>query len=292
MGLGKTVQTLARIVEGPATTAEKKAGYTGGTLSVTQKSHGGPANGVQYCGATRSHGAMGFRSTDEDPAGSTEDNHPPRALPNEMWGNISFRLREESLLKRLAAGKILEQFDVVITTFQTLASEHGAYETASKTDSSDSDAGEKETRQRKPKGRSPKSSHALFSVKWLRIVIGESGRLARIRLNQHRRGSERQESSNQSCKSVSQLEGKVPLVSDWVSLWKTSQIWLANTSLQDAHPSGWTGHNDQAAADPHRTTWRSSSPCSSFLGQNHSMTGTSFAIEFPLSSKRGELSSL
>lgn len=34
MGLGKTVQTLARIVEGVATNAERKAGYTGGTLIV------------------------------------------------------------------------------------------------------------------------------------------------------------------------------------------------------------------------------------------------------------------
>lgn len=34
MGLGKTVQTLARIVEGVATAAERKAGYTGGTLYV------------------------------------------------------------------------------------------------------------------------------------------------------------------------------------------------------------------------------------------------------------------
>jgi SNF2 family DNA or RNA helicase len=36
MGLGKTVQTLARIVEGVATPAEIKAGYKGGTLYVTQ----------------------------------------------------------------------------------------------------------------------------------------------------------------------------------------------------------------------------------------------------------------
>lgn len=34
MGLGKTVQTLARIVEGVPTKAELKAGYTGGTLIV------------------------------------------------------------------------------------------------------------------------------------------------------------------------------------------------------------------------------------------------------------------
>ena len=34
MGLGKTVQTLARIVEGASTAAERKAGYKGGTLSV------------------------------------------------------------------------------------------------------------------------------------------------------------------------------------------------------------------------------------------------------------------
>lgn len=32
MGLGKTVQALARIVEGVPTAAERKAGYKGGTL--------------------------------------------------------------------------------------------------------------------------------------------------------------------------------------------------------------------------------------------------------------------
>ncbi len=34
MGLGKTVQTLARIVEGIKTEAERKAGYRGGTIYV------------------------------------------------------------------------------------------------------------------------------------------------------------------------------------------------------------------------------------------------------------------
>ena len=35
MGLGKTVQTLARIVEGIPTAAERMAGYKGGTLWVS-----------------------------------------------------------------------------------------------------------------------------------------------------------------------------------------------------------------------------------------------------------------
>lgn len=35
MGLGKTVQTLARIVEGKPTAAEKKVGYKAGTLYVS-----------------------------------------------------------------------------------------------------------------------------------------------------------------------------------------------------------------------------------------------------------------
>ena len=66
---------------------------------------------------------------------------------------------------------------MIITTFQTVASEFGAHETSSKQLSSDSESespdgkrfGSK-TLKKGPKGK--KTAHALFEVKWLRIVIG------------------------------------------------------------------------------------------------------------------------
>jgi len=75
------------------------------------------------------------------------------------------------------AGKTLEQFDVIITTFQTLASELGAHAISSKPETSGSDSeldgkcfGNKTL---KKGGKGKKAAHALFDVKWLRIVIGK-----------------------------------------------------------------------------------------------------------------------
>lgn len=71
---------------------------------------------------------------------------------------------------------------MVITTFQTVASEHKAYldsgaaekatqkKIASDSDS-DSDSFAKKTLR---KGKKGKAMTALFDVKWLRIVVGES----------------------------------------------------------------------------------------------------------------------
>lgn len=71
-----------------------------------------------------------------------------------------------------------------ITTFQTLASEHGAFETSrQKTlDASESESGSESDGQRigktvaKPKVKAKakkQAPSALFEVKWLRVVIGE-----------------------------------------------------------------------------------------------------------------------
>lgn len=71
-------------------------------------------------------------------------------------------------------GNKLEQYNVVITTFQTVASEHGAYETAvpQQLEASDSDDSSSKSSRRGEKNKAKKASHALFDVKWLRIVIG------------------------------------------------------------------------------------------------------------------------
>lgn len=72
-------------------------------------------------------------------------------------------------LKLTVGGKELEKFDVVITTFQVLASEFKARgQRAAPSDSDDSDDG-----LRKKLKRKKKVMAALYDVKWLRIVIGE-----------------------------------------------------------------------------------------------------------------------
>lgn len=72
-----------------------------------------------------------------------------------------------------AASKTLEQYDVIITTYQTLASEHGAHaaKTAERQDSDSSDA-EPLVSQRKTQSKKP-APQALYGVRWHRIVVGE-----------------------------------------------------------------------------------------------------------------------
>ena len=79
-------------------------------------------------------------------------------------------------LIRIPASKILEGYDVVITTFQTVASEHSAHEHRAKpaqvdSDSLDSDSDTVKPKRRVVKGKKQPPS-ALFDVKWLRVVVG------------------------------------------------------------------------------------------------------------------------
>ena len=147
MGLGKSVQVLARVVEGQATAAEKKAGFHG-TLVVA-----------------------------------------PVAVMEQWVGEVKNKTRSLKVTthhgpSRAKLGAKLAKFDIVITTFQTLASEHGKYikvkaDTQQKLDEMDS-SDEEEDRTKKPKAKvAAKDSHALFEVKWLRVVIGKSGSLTR-----------------------------------------------------------------------------------------------------------------
>jgi SNF2 family DNA or RNA helicase len=71
-------------------------------------------------------------------------------------------------------GKTLEKYDVVITTYQTLASEFGnpaGGNTLTAADSDDDDT-ESSGPARKPKAKA--AGRALFDVKWLRVVLGEA----------------------------------------------------------------------------------------------------------------------
>ncbi|OCF42130.1 hypothetical protein I317_04101 [Kwoniella heveanensis CBS 569] len=142
MGLGKTVQTLARIVEGTATTAEKKAGFRGGTLIIAPL-------------AVMEQWASEVKTKTEPGRLKVSTHHGP---------------------SRTKSGKTLEKFDVIITTFQTVASEFGIHETAAQKrldNESDSDV---ETG-RKGVGAKKKKKQAacpLFEVKWLRVVIDEA----------------------------------------------------------------------------------------------------------------------
>ena len=166
MGLGKTVQTLARIVEGVATSAERKAGFTGGTLIVAPL-----AVMEQWATEVRSKTLPGELkvTTHHGPARAKSKPTSPYTIP-----------RHTDPL----AGKALEKYDVVITTYQTMASEwpddgksskknkatalkakaHPLNEASDSESDSDKPAA---LRKAKSKARGP-----LFQVKWLRIVLG------------------------------------------------------------------------------------------------------------------------
>lgn len=63
---------------------------------------------------------------------------------------------------------------MVITTFSTLSSEHGAFQksgggAATQSDSDDSDSRGKTKR----KGKAKQPHQALFEVNWLRVIIGK-----------------------------------------------------------------------------------------------------------------------
>lgn len=140
MGLGKTVQTLARIVEGKPTAAEKKAGYKAGTLIVAPL-------------AVLEQWATECRTKTEPGRLKVTTHHGP---------------------SRTKSGKTLEGFDVVITTFQTLASEFGVWETKGQKRLDDDESDEEVPAGRKKAPKKKATMSALFEVKWLRIVIDEA----------------------------------------------------------------------------------------------------------------------
>lgn len=72
-------------------------------------------------------------------------------------------------------GKVLQRYDVVITTFNTLASEHGATSNKKSPTESDDDSSDSDSVIAKPKKKAvaKKAASPLFEVKWLRVVIGK-----------------------------------------------------------------------------------------------------------------------
>ena len=74
MGLGKTVQTLARVVQGKHTAAEKKS-FRGGTLLVVP-SPSEVTHLQQNRRAARRDGAMGYRGSQQDHSGTAQSQDP------------------------------------------------------------------------------------------------------------------------------------------------------------------------------------------------------------------------
>ncbi|CED84401.1 snf2 family dna-dependent atpase [Phaffia rhodozyma] len=156
MGLGKTVQTLARIVDGRPTKAHIKAGYKGGTLIIC-----------------------------------------PLPVMKQWEDEVKKKTRSGLLkvtthqgVKRETDADLLQNFDVVITTYDVIRQEYDKYIEslipANARDSSDSDSddfgsslgkkkGAKAISKKAPKGKKevvPKM--ALFKIKWHRIVLDEA----------------------------------------------------------------------------------------------------------------------
>ena len=83
----------------------------------------------------------------------------------------------------MVAGKTLEDYDVIITTFQTVASEYAAFKgpevTAQPTIESDGESDDSffQKIKKKSAAKKKKAPHALFDVKWLRVVVGTFHRL-------------------------------------------------------------------------------------------------------------------
>lgn len=83
-------------------------------------------------------------------------------------------------LKLTTDSKELLKYDVVITTFQVLASEYGVHENGPKNvaailaenSSEDSDDDAVQKRRMKLKKAAAARATPLFDVKWLRVVIG------------------------------------------------------------------------------------------------------------------------
>ncbi|CCM05412.1 uncharacterized protein FIBRA_07629 [Fibroporia radiculosa] len=152
MGLGKTIQTITRIVDGRISKKDKADGYARATLVAC------PVAVVSQWASEIQKIAIGL---------TVVEHHGP---------------------SRASDPSQLERAHVVITSYQTIASEYGAYNPAADksnskktaksqsqvSDDSDSDSIGKILEKSKRGGSSKKSKDALFRVKWYRVVLDEA----------------------------------------------------------------------------------------------------------------------
>lgn len=164
------------------------------------------------------------------------------------------------------AGKTLEKFDLVITTFQTLASEFKTYEETNKVNVSDEDSDSDSVAKKIVKKKGKKASHALFDVKWLRVVIGES----RVwNPADDRRSAEHQKPEDQCGQGGDRPESKVQMVFDWVRCVVRIRVSLtAVLRFRCGRVSRCQGSANR------RTMWRSSSPCFTSFERDRSIVGS------------------